>query len=73
MQTGFSAMTVIQWRKTKMCDRDETLIDATANKTSICQTCEENEAINDYYGECEGCITDHERNETYKQMMEDYD
>ena len=36
-----------------------------------CQTCGENEAINDSYRECEGCIIEHERNEIYEQMMEE--
>ena len=40
----------------------------------ICQTCGENEAINEYYGECEGCIIEwEERDETSRIMAEDYD
>ncbi len=51
---------------------DETLLDIPSNK-SMCQTCEENEAINEYYGECQECIEVWEGKETYRLMMEDRD
>ena len=38
----------------------------------ICQTCEENEAINDFYGECQDCIEEY-ANDTVRLMNEDRD
>jgi len=32
----------------------------------ICKTCGKNEAINDYYQECQGCIEAHQRKAIYE-------
>jgi len=33
-----------------------------------CVTCGENEAVNDFYGECEGCIIEFEREEESEKL-----
>ena len=38
-----------------------------------CITCEENEAVNEYYSECQACIEKWRSEEIFRQMMEDRD
>ena len=38
----------------------------------ICITCGKNEAINDYYEECEGCIDEYQREKDFKKALEEF-